>query len=267
MYAFVEPCLGSFRATIPKPCTCSSAAANQLGKQKSSFQGRGLARCVPRTLPSLNTHIREVTQAVFGGGGILGVGPSEVAVIVAVGWLLLGPQKLFSLARDSGKLLGELRRTANDAKETFNEALDADLLAAELNLTSQASKEVEKEARKEVTEDATDEGSREELQGIAASDQDGEDGEVLGPPLQDALASVADSSSSQSEGFLDQLRRVSDPEQIAPSEVPDLSVDMEELEVERLEKEYIAAKMRLEARRRKSAPEGSSPVESATEDR
>lgn len=62
------------------------------------------------------------------GGGFLGVGPAEIFVIGAVGWLVLGPQRLFQVARDAGKVLGQLRKTADDAKGSFTEALEVDSL-------------------------------------------------------------------------------------------------------------------------------------------
>jgi len=62
------------------------------------------------------------------GGGFLGVGPAEVFVIVAVGWLVLGPQRLFAVARDAGKVLGQVRKTADDAKNSFSDALGAESL-------------------------------------------------------------------------------------------------------------------------------------------
>ncbi|GAB0495648.1 hypothetical protein MMPV_006952 [Pyropia vietnamensis] len=62
------------------------------------------------------------------GGGFLGVGPAEIFVIGVVGWLVLGPQRLYQVARDSGKVLGQLRKTADDAKGSFTEALEMDSL-------------------------------------------------------------------------------------------------------------------------------------------
>jgi len=67
------------------------------------------------------------TPSMF-GGGFLGVGPAEVFVIVAVGWLVLGPQRLFAVARDAGKVLGQVRKTADDAKNSFSDALGAESL-------------------------------------------------------------------------------------------------------------------------------------------
>jgi len=63
--------------------------------------------------------------AVFGpGGGFFGVGTSELIVIGAVAWLVLGPKRLYQLARDIGKISGELKNVAEEARQTFQQAID-----------------------------------------------------------------------------------------------------------------------------------------------
>ncbi len=49
---------------------------------------------------------------------IMGVGLMEVAVILLVGFLVLGPGRSIDMARRTGKVLGDLRRT-------FSEVTDA----------------------------------------------------------------------------------------------------------------------------------------------
>lgn len=63
--------------------------------------------------------------AVFGpGGGFFGVGTSELVVIGIVAWLVLGPKRLYQLARDIGKISGEIKNVAQEAKQTFQQAID-----------------------------------------------------------------------------------------------------------------------------------------------
>lgn len=59
-------------------------------------------------------------------GGILGVGSSELIVIGIVAWLVLGPKRLYQLAKDLGRISGELKNVAEEAKKTFQVALDSD---------------------------------------------------------------------------------------------------------------------------------------------
>mmetsp|Transcript_46950 Transcript_46950/g.96002 ORF Transcript_46950/g.96002 Transcript_46950/m.96002 type:complete len:175 (+) Transcript_46950:41-565(+) len=62
---------------------------------------------------------------VFGpGGGFLGVGTSELVVIGIVAWLVLGPKRLYQLARDIGRISGEIKNVADEARQTFQQAID-----------------------------------------------------------------------------------------------------------------------------------------------
>jgi len=48
---------------------------------------------------------------VLGPQGLFGVGSAEVIVVVAVGYFLLGPEDLFKLAKEIGKLVASVRRS------------------------------------------------------------------------------------------------------------------------------------------------------------
>jgi len=50
---------------------------------------------------------------------LFGLGAPEIAVIVAVAGFILGPQKLAEMARDAGKVAGELK----DVPKEFQEGL------------------------------------------------------------------------------------------------------------------------------------------------
>ena len=45
---------------------------------------------------------------------LMGMGLAEIAVVMVVAFLVLGPNRAINLARTAGKLLGDLRRTFND---------------------------------------------------------------------------------------------------------------------------------------------------------
>jgi len=73
------------------------------------------------------TQKNRVCVAVFGpGGGFLGVGTSELVVIGIVAWLVLGPKRLYQLARDIGKISGEIKNVAEEARQTFQQAIDVE---------------------------------------------------------------------------------------------------------------------------------------------
>lgn len=210
---------------------------------------------------------------MFSGGGFLGVGASEVIVIVAVGWVLLGPEKLFSLAKDSGKVLGQLRRTADEAKETFSEALDLDKLADEARAISTEFESASKGKAVPKERESESNGLSDAIPDVEVEEERPEAKSTIkttASPDMSATETELSSIESQvgtSATFLEQLRRVSDPDQVAPSEVPDLSVDVDELEVERMEREYMEAKQKLEERRARSKIEESSDVGPSIEGR
>lgn len=213
---------------------------------------------------------KRMTPSAMGGAGFLGVGPAEVVVIIVVGWFLLGPTKLYELAKDSGKVIGELRRTADEARGTFQEALELELekeKSEEGKLLNADESETENPQEEENTTEptsvpgsSTEPISRDQyLKSLSTSG-------VTSPPSSTSPTSMPTASSEELEEliegpamnsqFLDQLKRVADPDQIAPSEVPDLdvSIEMEEQELERLEKQYFEARSKLQARKDASKP-------------
>ncbi len=55
---------------------------------------------------------------------MFGIGLPELLVIVGLALILIGPKKLPELAKSLGKTLGELRKAADDLKETISEEID-----------------------------------------------------------------------------------------------------------------------------------------------
>ena len=52
---------------------------------------------------------------------IMGVGLMEVAVILLVGFLVLGPGRSIDMARRTGKVLGDLRRTFSEVTDAISQ--------------------------------------------------------------------------------------------------------------------------------------------------
>jgi Sec-independent protein translocase protein TatA len=52
---------------------------------------------------------------------IMGVGLMEVAVILLVGFLVLGPGRSIDMARRTGKVLGDLRRTFGEVTDAISQ--------------------------------------------------------------------------------------------------------------------------------------------------
>jgi Sec-independent protein translocase protein TatA len=74
------------------------------------------------------------------GGGFFGVGTSELIVIGAVAWLVLGPKRLYQLAKDIGKISGEIKSVAEEAKLTFQQAVDLESVNSNSITKSNSSK-------------------------------------------------------------------------------------------------------------------------------
>lgn len=53
--------------------------------------------------------------------GLFGLGPAEIAVILAVGGFVLGPSQLAEMARDFGKVAGELKDVPKEFREGMSE--------------------------------------------------------------------------------------------------------------------------------------------------
>ena len=61
------------------------------------------------------------------GGGIFNLGAPEVMVIGFVAYTVLGPKELFKIAREVGDLLGQWQELGQQARRTFQEALEAEM--------------------------------------------------------------------------------------------------------------------------------------------
>jgi sec-independent protein translocase protein TatB len=69
---------------------------------------------------------------------MLGIGAEELMLVLIVALLVLGPERLPRMARDVGRVVGDLRKTSDEFREEF---LQADkFLTAEKILESHATK-------------------------------------------------------------------------------------------------------------------------------
>jgi len=53
---------------------------------------------------------------------MFGIGPEELMLVLIVALLVLGPERLPRVARDIGRVVGELRRTSDEFREEFLQA-------------------------------------------------------------------------------------------------------------------------------------------------
>lgn len=56
----------------------------------------------------------------------LGMGPLELVLIAALALIVVGPSRLPDLARQMGRLLGDLRRVSSDVRAEFRQNLQLD---------------------------------------------------------------------------------------------------------------------------------------------
>lgn len=201
--------------------TCSPLRRSLVAPPTPTAPADGDAGCVPsQPRPPSGT-----PPSMF-SGGFLGVGPAEVFVIAAVGWLVLGPQRLYQVARDAGKVLGQLRRTADDAKSSFTDALEVDSLGLgslsdPLGLgssvaTTKARKVQEREeaeARERAAATATATTTKAARPAAPATVGSAVPEELVRKPEQPAEV-------DELAHFREQLRRVSDPNQTADLDSP-----------------------------------------------
>jgi len=50
---------------------------------------------------------------------MFGVGPEELVLILIIALIVLGPERMPKVARDLGRVVGDLRRTSDELREEF----------------------------------------------------------------------------------------------------------------------------------------------------
>ena len=91
------------------------------------FQRSTIAVTAPRRRRTFS-RVREGTLTM----GLFGLGGPEIAVIAVVAGLVLGPEKLSGLARDFGKVAGELKDVPKEFQEGLSEGDAANQAQKEL---------------------------------------------------------------------------------------------------------------------------------------
>jgi sec-independent protein translocase protein TatA len=94
----------------------------------------------PSSIPTHILHQRKSVAAVQTCGGLFGLGPAEIAIIVVAGAFVLGPQKLGELVKSSGKMVMEFKEELNDVPAEFKKGLEE----GEVNARSRKAKEMKK---------------------------------------------------------------------------------------------------------------------------
>jgi Tat protein translocase TatB subunit len=64
---------------------------------------------------------------------MFGIGPEELVLVLIIALIVLGPERMPKVARDVGRVVGELRRTSDQLREEFlnaDKALDNAAAAA-----------------------------------------------------------------------------------------------------------------------------------------
>jgi Tat protein translocase TatB subunit len=56
---------------------------------------------------------------------MFGIGPEELVLLLIIALIVLGPERMPKMARDLGRVVGDLRRTSDELREEF---LNADKL-------------------------------------------------------------------------------------------------------------------------------------------
>lgn len=70
-------------------------------------------------------------------GGLLGVGTPELAVIVLVGYFLLGPTELFKITKQIGNLFSSIRTIATETSKNFESTMEDQLQLQEIRKAQQ----------------------------------------------------------------------------------------------------------------------------------
>ncbi|KAG5175743.1 Tha4/Hcf106 protein [Tribonema minus] len=103
--AFVLP----VSAPLTACTTCSSSMA--VGSRMSAFA------LAPSSHARLTTRPSRASVSM----GLFGLGAPEIAVIIVVAALVLGPEKLTSFAKDAGKMAGELKEVPKEFQAGIDE--------------------------------------------------------------------------------------------------------------------------------------------------
>jgi len=100
-------------------------------------QGNDLWRQKRKSTQRKKTQVKMVL-----GNGILGVGAPEVMVVCAVGYFLLGPEDLYKLSKEIGRLVAQARRTLAESAAEWQSTMDAQFELKELETLQKSAAEL-----------------------------------------------------------------------------------------------------------------------------
>jgi len=106
---------------------------------------------------------------------MFGIGPMELMVILLVALLVLGPKRLPEVMKMMGRMLAELRKTADEVKKEIIEQEDIKDIQESLREISDVPRLVQRQLEKEVEELAREEAAK-KLEGEKADGESGEKG-------------------------------------------------------------------------------------------
>jgi sec-independent protein translocase protein TatB len=91
---------------------------------------------------------------------MFGIGPMELLVIILVALLVLGPKRLPEVMKMMGRMLAELRKTADEVKKEIIEQEDMKDIQESLREISDVPRLVQRQLEKEVEELAREEAAK-----------------------------------------------------------------------------------------------------------
>ena len=103
---------------------------------------------------------------------MFGIGPEELILVLVVALLVLGPERLPRVARDVGRVVGDLRRTSDEFREEFLQAdkyLEKPVASAPAPVADPAPAAIPATTPTDPNENAFDREMREAREKLAAS--------------------------------------------------------------------------------------------------
>mmetsp|Transcript_9058 Transcript_9058/g.12074 ORF Transcript_9058/g.12074 Transcript_9058/m.12074 type:complete len:398 (+) Transcript_9058:152-1345(+) len=137
--AVVIPMAAMMTAASPSSSSCCFATRSisraSTAQSSSGFMGRTVRFIPPSSKPiatSRKSSSTELSMFMGSDGGILGVGAPEVALIVLVGYFVLGPSELYKLTKEIGKFIQNIRTLGTEATASFESSMEENLQVNEL---------------------------------------------------------------------------------------------------------------------------------------